>query len=423
MRRAADAYGFDLDYSSRLSWQTYVSMLEVPRQSSPRRQSKINCERSGDGCGAGSMASLIDQRLALALEAAQLGTWTWNIAAGATEWDLRLEELHGLAPGGFGGTFEDWVSALHPEDRAECLARVEKALAVPGPYTLLHRTIWLDGSVHYIECRGTVLVDDEGRPTGTTGVAIDVTDRERNKALVAETLARQREVVEILQQALLPAELPRVPGTDLAARYISAEDSASVGGDWYAVVPLPDNRLGLAIGDVAGHGLAAVTDMAAVRFSLRAIALNEPAPERVLERLNEIVRVFAPDAMVTALYGVLDPQSRTWTYATAGHCPALLRYPDATTILLDEPCDPPLGVATSFSRYCAAIQPGATLVLYTDGLIERRTELISTGLDRLQQTCREGPSEPEAMCDYLVDVMLRSASAADDIAMVVACIN
>src|SRR5215212_4360642 len=210
------------------------------------------------------MASLTDQRLALALEAARLGTWTWNMAAGTTEWDVRLEELHGLAPGGFCGTFEDWLSSLHPEDRDECLARVEKALADPGPYMLLHRTTWPDGSVHHIECRGTVLVDDDGVPTGTTGVAIDVTDRERSKAFVAETLAREREVVQVLQQALLPVALFRLAGTELAVRYISAEDSASVGGDWCGVLPRPGSGVGLGVGDVAGHGRGAVADMAAV---------------------------------------------------------------------------------------------------------------------------------------------------------------
>jgi PAS domain-containing protein len=110
------------------------------------------------------VTSLIEFRLTLALEAAQLGTWTWDMAAGTTTWDVRLEELHGLPPGGFGGTFEDWLASLHPEDRAECLARVERALASPGPYVLLHRTIWRDGSVHYIECRGTVLTDEVARP-------------------------------------------------------------------------------------------------------------------------------------------------------------------------------------------------------------------------------------------------------------------
>jgi phosphoserine phosphatase RsbU/P len=366
-----------------------------------------------------SLKSITDQRLALALEAARLGTWTWDMAAGTTTWDVRLEELHGLPPGGFGGTFEDWLTSLHPDDRAECLERVEKALAEPGPYVLLHRTIWADGSVHHIECRGTVLVDDTGAPIGTTGVAIDVSERELHKAVTTEALARERELVNVFQQALLPAALPKIHGTTLAARYIAAEGPSVVGGDWYAVLPLPDGRLGVAIGDVAGHGLDAVADMAAVRFSLRALALSEPAPDRVLERLNQVVNVFESDTMITALYGVLDPKSRIWTYACAGHCPALVRAADGTTVWLDEQCDAPLGVATSFARHHAEIGPGATLVLYTDGLIERRTESIDKGLERLERACREGPADPDGLCDYLSEVMLRESSVEDDVALVV----
>jgi PAS domain S-box-containing protein len=369
------------------------------------------------------MTSLIDQRLALALEAAQLGTWTWNMAAGTTVWDTRLEELHGMEPGEFGGTFDDWMASLHPEDRAQCVARVEQALADPGPYVLLHRTIWKDGSVHHLECRGTVLVDDDGQPTGTTGVAIDVTEREWHKAAVSQALAHQNEVVKVLQHALLPAALPRVNGTRIAARYIAAASNPAVGGDWYAVLPLPDNQLGVAIGDVAGHGLTAVADMASARFSLRALALSEPAPELVLERLNQMVRVFAADTMITSLYGVYDPTSSTWTYSTAGHCPVVVRRPDGTTVLLDAPCDPPLGVAKSFHRYTTPIEPGSTLVLYTDGLIERRGEVITIGLERLQQACANGPDDPDALCDYLADVMLRGATAEDDVALVVVTVD
>src|SRR3954471_19443611 len=116
------------------------------------------------------------------------------MASGSTTWDERLEEMHGLAPGGFGGTFEDWVAALHPDDREACIARVSQALEDPAPYILLHRTTWRDGSVHSIECRGTVLVDEDGRPTVTTGVALDVTGRE--------------ELVQTFQQSLLPTALP-----------------------------------------------------------------------------------------------------------------------------------------------------------------------------------------------------------------------
>jgi PAS domain S-box-containing protein len=369
------------------------------------------------------VTSLTDQRLALALEAAQLGTWTWNMATATTKWDARLEELHGMGPGEFGGTFEDWLASLHPDDRAECLARVERALARPGPYSLQHRTIWRDGSVHHIECRGMVLVDDDGAPTGTTGVAIDVTDRELRTAAVTQELVQQHEVIDTLQQALLPATLPHVAGTKIAARYVAAETSAAIGGDWYAVLALPDDRLGLAIGDVAGHGLDAVADMAAVRFSLRALALTETEPEVVLDRLNEVVRVFESDTMITAIYGVLDPRARQWTYATAGHCPAVIRDGNGTARFVDDPPNPPLGVVGSFRRHTANIEPGSTLVLYTDGLIERRTELLTEGLDRLLRACAGGPASPEELCDHLTDVMFREVVPTDDVAMLVVSVD
>ena len=223
--------------------------------------------------------------------------------------------------------------------------------------------------------------------------------------------------MQTFQRALLPAALPSVPGTAVAARYRAAETNAEVGGDWYAVVGLPDGRLGLAIGDVAGHGLDAVADMAAARFSLRALALTEPQPDVVLERLNQVVKVFEGDTMITALYGVLDPQQRSWTYAAAGHPPVVVRHPDGTTCLLDEPNDPPLGVATAFQARQVQLEAGATLVLYTDGLIERRREPITTGLERLLRACSTGPAEPAALCDHLLGEMLGDHMTQDDVAL------
>jgi serine phosphatase RsbU (regulator of sigma subunit) len=263
------------------------------------------------------------------------------------------------------------------------------------------------------------LVDDDGVPTGTTGVAIDVTERERHNAAVAQALVQQHETVEVLQRALLPTALPTVPRTEVAARYVAAQKTPPVGGDWYAVLPVLDGRLGVAIGDVAGHGLDAVADMAAVRFSLRAIALDEAAPELVLDRLNHVVHVFESDTMVTALYGVLDPKVGTWSYASAGHCPAVVRNLDGSVRSLDERCDPPLGVGRDpYRRRRAEIQPGSTLVLYTDGLVERRSEVISIGLERLERACQAGPAEPENLCDYLAETMLEPSSIEDDVAIV-----
>ena len=370
------------------------------------------------------MTSLIDQRLALALEAAQLGTWTSNMAAGTTAWHVRLEELHGLEPGTFGGTFEDWIASLHPDDRAECLARVERALADPGPYMLLHRTIWRDGSVHHLECRGTVLVDDTGQPTGTTGVAIDVTEREWHKAAASEALAHQSEVVNTLQHALLPAALPHVEGTQIAARLRrGAEQSRGRGRLRMPWCRSSTTKSASRSATSPGTASTPSPTWHPCASASRALVVSEPAPEMVLERLNRMVRVFEADTMITALYGVFDPASHASTYATAGHCPVVVRKPDGGTVLLDEPCDPPLGVATGFRRYCTQIEPGSTLVLYTDGLIERRGETITVGLDRLVQACGDGPANPEDLCDHLTSVMLRGTKIADDIAIVVVAVD
>jgi PAS domain S-box-containing protein len=351
-----------------------------------------------------SGVSVAEQRLSLAVAAAELGSWTWDMASGTTTWDPRLEEMHGLAPGGFGGTFEDWVAALHPGDRDECIARVNAALADPGPYVLIHRTTWSDGSVHTVECRGMVLVDADGQPTGTTGVALDVTGREQ--------------LVQTLQQSLLPTMLPRAPGLTVATRYRAAESTTAIGGDWYAAIALPGGRLGIGIGDVAGHGLGAVADMAAARFSLRALALNEARPDVVMEQLNEVVRVFEGDAMITALYGVLDASECTWSYASAGHVPAALRDPDGTTRFLDAPPDPPLGTARAFRARQVSVVTGSTLLLYTDGLIERRRESMTEGFSRLRRAVAQGPADPESLCDYVLDQLLEDRANADDVAIV-----
>ncbi len=262
-------------------------------------------------------------------------------------------------------------------------------------------------------------MDADGLPIGTTGVAMDVTIRERQNAATTEALAQQRVVVDTLQRALLRAVIPRVAGVEVATRYMAADRDAAVGGDWYAVVPVRTGCIGVAIGDVAGHGLAAVADMAAARFSLRALALAGGEPEEVLDQLNRTVRVFAAGTMITALYGILDSAARTWTYATAGHCPVLLRRADGETEWLDAAVDPPLGVASSFRRQTVDVDAGSTLILYTDGLVERRHEPITIGLDRLAHATENGPKAPEALCDHLSETLLGDTAAADDVALVV----
>ncbi len=356
------------------------------------------------------------EHLQLALEAAQLGTWYWDEETGRTVWDARLEAMHGMAPGSFGGTFKDWEASLHPDDRAECIARVAAAMADPGPYVLLHRSIWPDGSVHWLEGRGRVVTDDEGRALGTMGVVLDVTEREERQAALTRRIAEDHRLVQSVQRALLPTRMPQVDGIEFAARYEGAPGSA-IGGDWYAFVPLRGGRLGVAIGDVAGHGLSAVAEMAHIRFSLRSLSYLHDDPTEVLAQLSELVRVFSPDTMVTALYGTLDPNSGWFEYALAGHFPPVLCGPESCE-LVEVHADPPLGLGEKYERHTLTLGSDQTLIAFTDGILERRSEAISLSLQRLLSTCEPAPREPQALCEHLMREMLADLPNDDDAAVV-----
>src|SRR4051812_10111086 len=324
--------------------------------------------------------------------------------------------MHGMAPGTFGGTFDDWVASLHPDDRAECIGRVAAAMAAPGPYVLLHRSIWPDGSIHWLEGRGRVITDDAGQALGTIGVVLDVTEREERQAALARRIAEDHRLIQNVQRALLPVRMPQVDGIEFAARYEAAQGSA-IGGDWYAFVPLRGGRLGVAIGDVAGHGLAAVAEMAHVRFSLRSLSYLHDDPTEVLSQLSELVRVFSPDTMVTALYGTLDPHSGWFEFAIAGHLPPLLCGPGACE-LVDVRPDPPLGLGEKYERHTLTLQPDQTLVAYTDGILERRSESIALSLQRLTSTSVDAPRVPDELCQHLMHEMLVDLPNDDDAAVV-----
>lgn len=360
----------------------------------------------------------VHERFELALEAAKLGTWYWDEETGRTVWDARLEAMHGLAPGTFGGTFDDWVASIHPDDRTECVNRVAAAMDEPGSYVLLHRTILPDGSLHWLEGRGRVITDDTGHALGTIGVVLDVTQREERQAALARQIADDHRLIQNVQRALLPVRLPHIDGIELAARYEAAPGSA-IGGDWYAFVPLRGGRLGIAIGDVAGHGLPAVADMAHVQFSLRSLSYFHDDPAEVLAQLSELVRVFSPETMVTALYGALDPTTGRFEYALAGHFPPVICGPGSCE-LIDVRADPPLGLGEQFHVHTLTLSANQTLLAFTDGILERRSEAITESLQRLTGTCERGPRQPEALCDHLMHEMFVDLPNDDDAAVVAA---
>jgi sigma-B regulation protein RsbU (phosphoserine phosphatase) len=232
-----------------------------------------------------------------------------------------------------------------------------------------------------------------------------------------------------LHRSLLPAALPDVPGTGLAARYVPG--SGNVGGDWYDVFLLPDGKLGVVVGDVAGSGLAAAVVMGRMRSALRAYVLETADPAAALRKLDRKIQYFEPDAMATVLYGLFTPETGEFVCSSAGHLPPVLAAPGGPAAgLLPLQPDPPIGTADEPERRSATavIPPGALLCCFTDGLVERRDEAIDAGIGRLAATLDEliaaGPGRggrpvplAEDACAAVMRTLVGNEPAHDDIAL------
>jgi anti-sigma regulatory factor (Ser/Thr protein kinase) len=232
-------------------------------------------------------------------------------------------------------------------------------------------------------------------------------------------LFEQRRVAETLQRRLLPQELPAIAGLELACRYLPAA-GASLGGDWYDVFELPGGRIVLAVGDVVGHGVEAAASMAQLRSALRAYASEGHPPAAVVDAVNRMMLDLGPTSMTTLAYAVLDTADETIELVLAGHPPPLLVDEDGTAHYVPLQGAMALG-ASQTSTYRTKTVPfpsGTMLVLYTDGLIERRDESIDEGLERLR-LLGENVDEVDRVCTDVVDGMLESEPP-DDVAVVAA---
>ncbi|MGQ4420427.1 SpoIIE family protein phosphatase, partial [Streptomyces sp. SAS_269] len=233
----------------------------------------------------------------------------------------------------------------------------------------------------------------------------------------AHQIDQQRETAIALQRAILgPAQLPE----GFAVRYEPATRPLEVGGDWYDTVALPDGRIGIVVGDCVGRGLEAASVMGQLRSACRALMLQDASPSRTLMALDQFA-ASVPGALCTTVFcGVLDPGTGELTYSSAGHPPGILAHPDGTTRLLDEGRSLPLAVRPGRQRPEAActLPARATLLLYTDGLVERRRRPLSAGIDEAGDAVQDG--RDAAVDDLATEVMAKLAPADgydDDVAL------
>jgi sigma-B regulation protein RsbU (phosphoserine phosphatase) len=235
----------------------------------------------------------------------------------------------------------------------------------------------------------------------------------------AQLRERERNLAETLQRSLLPRVLPSAARLHLTARYLPRGAEGPVGGDFYDALVLPGaRRVGLAIGDVAGKGLGAAALMGQVRAALHAYALIDPDPAAVIERLDRFVS--AMDATATAMFVTIGADG-TMEIASAGHPPAVVVEASGEARLVTGALSPPLGAGVTGRPKAAEVHrlpAGSRLLLYTDGLVERRDERLDHSLEALRQVAASAPPTLEAMCDRVLDALAPAVGSwPDDVAL------
>ena len=243
----------------------------------------------------------------------------------------------------------------------------------------------------------------------------------------------EHRIAETLQRSLLP-EIPKLDGLRTAARYLASESGADVGGDFYEVIALPDGAVGVAVGDVVGHDVFAAAAMGHLRGLLRASVWDVGRyprgqnrrhghdPAEVLTRVDRLVQGLETATLASLAYARLEPLSggaKGWRlrYSSAGHPPLMVRRPDGSTVVLDDAAGVLLGVDDG-PRTTAEVdlEPGSTLLAYTDGLVERRRESLDTGLARLRLALAQGPDDVDDLVDHLLATL---GDSEDDVAVLV----
>jgi PAS domain S-box-containing protein len=276
---------------------------------------------------------------------------------------------------------------LHERDRPALVERLEAAATLG------------DGgepwSAHVVGADGTPC------PVTISVVAVRDVHGSSQQLLVQMADERDRRIAATLQRALLPEQLPSVVGVSLAAHIAPGAGGTRVGGDWYDAIALPGGRLGIVVGDVAGHGVDAAARMGEGHGTVA-----------LVERMNGYHAGLGADLMTTMVFAILEIDSGTLRFVNAGHPPPLIVEADGATRIL-EGAGPPLGVMDTwrFEERVATLAPEMTAILYTDGLVERRGERLDTGLGRLRDAVAAGGS-PEEMVAAALEAT--DAEAADD---------
>jgi len=362
------------------------------------------------------------EALAEAQRIANVGSWQWAADSGVARWSDQFFDICGLSREGATPSREHFLALLE-DGGADALSEAIAESARTGRrFQLEQRITRPDGDQRDLVITGEATADAPGAVAFTRGTIQDVTDRRFVELALRrseERLRREHENVEILQAAILPSVLPEIPGATMVARYLAASENSGVGGDFYDAFILADGRVLLTVGDVAGKGIEAAEAVGQLRNSLRMAAVIDPDPRRLVERLNELIDRGFPAPFATAVIGLYTPEDGTFTWASAGHLPIVVRRAGGDVEVIEGPTHPPLGVERVQLRPTPwlTIEPGAVLLLFSDGLVERRGEDLDVGLARLADSVRVAPDDVVAMPETLLEANLRDEHRRDDVCL------
>ncbi|MYZ09398.1 SpoIIE family protein phosphatase [Streptomyces sp. SID2999] len=297
------------------------------------------------------------------------------------------------------------------------LPLLDQVLRSGRPRTLKSRKA-VDGRSYTFTC--TPVTGHGDRDAGVLVFATDVTDHAEAAERLRASERTQRQTAVTLQRSLLPQDLEEPDDLRVAATYQPGGTEAAVGGDWYDVITLGGGRTALVIGDVMGRGVRAAAVMGQLRTAVRAYARLDLPPHEVLQLLDGLAVEIDANQIATCVYAVHDPNEGRLLYASAGHLPILVRDENGEVLRADEPTGPPLGTGGwVHSSGSVPLGPGATAVLYTDGLVERRDQDLDEGIAALARALSGATGTPQVVCDRLVRSAGVTADHDDDVAVLV----
>nr|WP_063795803.1 SpoIIE family protein phosphatase [Peterkaempfera griseoplana] len=346
-----------------------------------------------------------------------------DFRTGEITWNDQLFDLYGLRPGDKLVRLEDIATYVHGDDHHAVHRFLRTLLHHRRPSAAAFRLERADQVTRYIRIIAEPVLGPSNTLEGVRGAYQDISAQHWTEVALAATReqlahteaeARERNRLTLrLQQAIMPPAhaATGLPGLQIAVRYRPAEQEHLVGGDWYDALPLPGNRVLLSVGDVAGHGIEAATGMVALRNALRGLAATGAGPGQLLTWLNSVSHQLTDEITATAVCAIFDPGTRELRWARAGHLPPVL-VRDHVPTPLPLTSGLLLGALPSatYEEHSLTLEPHDTLLMFTDGLIERRDTVLETALSELLTHLPQ-----EATLEQLVDrLLVRSSSDTDD---------